>query len=105
MAQQNIDYRLNPRLRKSCTPDINKFCTGVLKHRGDHGYEGKVIECLKEQFQVHRLRKSCEDEISRIVQEAQLDYRQDPILAEACKDEVKMHWASENRSISKVHHA
>lgn len=93
MAQQNMDYRLNPALRKACLPDIQKFCHKVLtpnSENDDHAYEGKVISCLKDRFQGRRLRPLCEKEISSIISEAQLDVRQDPILSEACKDEIKM---------------
>lgn len=91
MAQQNIDYRLNPRLRKACSVEVKKFCFAVVDsplHKVNHDYEGRVIACLKDKFQAHRLRQSCEDEISRIIKDTQLDYRQDPILAEACADEI-----------------
>lgn len=90
MAQQNADYRLNLRLRKACSSEVKKFCHDIV-YNGlgkDPTYEGKVIACLKEQFLARRLRVSCEDVISKIIRESQLDYRQDPILAEACKDEV-----------------
>ena len=36
------------------------------------------------------LSKNCEYEIEEIIKEAALDYQQDPILAKACHQEVKI---------------
>ncbi|GAB6030494.1 hypothetical protein CHUAL_007357 [Chamberlinius hualienensis] len=91
LAQQNQDYRLNSRLRKACFMDINKFCSKLLKGpavEDDRALEGKVIGCLKDEFINQKLSSSCEEEVGEIIKESQLDYRQDPLLMEACKDEI-----------------
>lgn len=53
MIEQNTDYRLNPDLRKSCQPDIKKFCKNViLEANPDEELDGKVINCLKVRFRI-----------------------------------------------------
>ncbi|CAM1322896.1 GLG1 (predicted), partial [Pycnogonum litorale] len=85
---QSKDYRLNPDLQHSCIKDIPKFCSKEMAMATDEELEGKVILCLKEQFRKHRLSMECEKEIQILVKESALDYRQDPVLMEACESEI-----------------
>ncbi|KAK3610023.1 hypothetical protein CHS0354_032371 [Potamilus streckersoni] len=88
--QENKDYRLNPSLQSSCKMDIEKFCKSVVdNNKDDQSMEGEVIQCLKQRFVKKLLSKRCTDEIYAIIKEAAKDYRQDPVLAKACRKEVR----------------
>ncbi|KAL3859182.1 hypothetical protein ACJMK2_009412 [Sinanodonta woodiana] len=94
--QENKDYRLNPSLQNSCRMDIEKFCKTVIeKNKDDQLMEGEVIQCLKQRFVKKMLSKKCTDEIYEIIKEAAKDYRQDPVLAKACKTEIQMYCREE----------
>uniref|UniRef100_A0A8C8LNX2 Golgi apparatus protein 1 n=1 Tax=Oncorhynchus tshawytscha TaxID=74940 RepID=A0A8C8LNX2_ONCTS len=85
----NMNYRLNPVLRKSCKADIPKFCQSILnKATGDSELEGQVVSCLKLKYADQRLSPDCEDQIRVILQESALDYRLDPQLQIHCTDEI-----------------
>ncbi|KAL3859180.1 hypothetical protein ACJMK2_009410 [Sinanodonta woodiana] len=94
--QENKDYRLNPSLQNSCKMDIENFCKTVIeKNKDDQLMEGEVIQCLKQRFVKKMLSKKCTDEIYEIIKEAAKDYRQDPVLAKACKMEIQMYCREE----------
>ncbi|XP_064598878.1 Golgi apparatus protein 1-like [Liolophura sinensis] len=86
---QNKDYRLNPQLQEACTQDVPKFCRSALAKTPSDLMRGKVIACLKKQFKINRLSQRCEKYIREVIHDAALDYRQDPVLANACKDTIK----------------
>lgn len=45
------DYRLNQELKKECKLDIPKFCKEIIGSQpNDEEFEGKVIHCLKKQY-------------------------------------------------------
>ncbi|CAH1779434.1 unnamed protein product [Owenia fusiformis] len=89
---QNLDYRLNPQLKTACKRDIPKFCKDVTDNEpNDKDLEGKVINCLKIKFRGNRLSRDCEDNIREVIKEAALDYRQDPMLINACKAQITEH--------------
>lgn len=90
MIEQSFDYRLNPDLRKSCQPDIRKFCGKVIDHANpDEELEGKVIACLKVKFRAAKLRKECENEMELVLREAALNYQLNPLLSRMCESEIK----------------
>lgn len=90
MIEQNTDYRLNPDLRKSCQPDIKKFCGAViLQSNPDEEFEGKVIKCLKEKFRDAKLRKECENEMELVLREAALNYQLNPLLSRMCENDIR----------------
>ena len=67
IIQQMKDYRLNPRLAKACTNDLPKFCHKFILEKVDSEkdfLEGKVIQCLKDQFveNENKLSFSCKRE-------------------------------------------
>ncbi|XP_034236975.1 Golgi apparatus protein 1 [Thrips palmi] len=90
MIEQNTDYRLNPDLRKSCQPDIKKFCKNViLEANPDEELDGKVINCLKVKFRAAKLRKECENEMELVLRDAALNYQLNPLLSRMCENDIK----------------
>ena len=90
LAQQNTDYRLNPRLKSACQRDVPKFCADILeRHRTDEELEGKVIGCLKKQYVLNKLSQSCEIEVVNVIREVAENIELDPILYKTCQQEIK----------------
>ncbi|CAG2104936.1 unnamed protein product [Medioppia subpectinata] len=90
LAQQNSDYRLNPRLKTACVRDVPKFCAKVVdEHRNDPQLEGKVIACLKKQYVLNKLSQTCEIEVVNIIREVSLNVELDPILYKSCQHEIQ----------------
>jgi hypothetical protein len=87
---QNKDIRLNPTLWNACKLDATKYCQVEINGL-ENGEElnGLVIKCLKNQFVNNKLTRDCGLEIEQIMREAaNIDYRLDPILTEACLNEI-----------------
>jgi hypothetical protein len=87
---QNQDIRLNPTLWNACKLDATKYCQVEINGL-ENGAElnGLVIKCLKNQFVNNKLTRDCGLEIEQIMREAaNIDYRLDPILTEACLNEI-----------------
>ncbi|XP_015923497.1 Golgi apparatus protein 1 [Parasteatoda tepidariorum] len=91
MVEQNSDYRLNPRLKQACVRDIPKFCSTVIAdHKDGEEFEGKVINCLKQQYRKNKkLSRLCENEIVRLMRDVALDYNLDPQLVQACSFDIQ----------------
>lgn len=90
LAQQNSDYRLNPRLKSACERDVPKFCGQLIdKQQSDEQFEGRVIACLKKQYVLNKLSQSCEIEIVNVIREVAQNVELDPILFKACQTEIK----------------
>ena len=90
LAQQNTDYRLNPRLKSACERDVPKFCAEIIiKHRSDEQLEGKVIACLKKQYVLNKLSQSCEIEVVNVIREVAQNVELDPILYKSCQHIIK----------------
>ena len=47
-----LDYRLDPKLAKSCRLDIPKFCSQVVAEHANNKelFHGRLIKCLKTKF-------------------------------------------------------
>jgi hypothetical protein len=89
---QNQDARLNPTLWKTCSPDINTQCKyEMLDFQNlDQEFNGRILKCLKNLFLKNSLSIQCRLEIDEIMREAaNVDYRLDPLLTEACLTELQ----------------
>lgn len=89
--EQNTDARLNPSLWTACHNDIKLGCHQEFVYAQDtnNPLNGRMLKCLKALFVENRLSKKCEVEVNQIMREAAfVDYRLDPMLAEACTKEV-----------------
>ena len=92
IMMQNKDARLNPSLWKSCTRDISTYCKKEFSdlENLDEELNGRVLKCLKNSFVKNKLSKQCEVEVEEVMREAaNVDFRLDPMLAEACLDELE----------------
>lgn len=89
LAQQNQDYRLNPRLKTGCKMEINRFCSNIIsKSSPDELLDGKVIACLKKQYLHNTLSQTCEIEIINIIREVSMNIELDPALFRSCQKEI-----------------
>ena len=87
---QNKDIRLNPTLWQACKKDATLFCQNDFAVEKDgEELNGRVIKCLKAKFVKNSLSRDCGLEIEQIMREAaNIDYRLDPMLTEACFNEI-----------------
>ncbi|XP_066589109.1 Golgi apparatus protein 1 [Prorops nasuta] len=91
MIEQNTDYRFNTALKMACSLDMNKHCKEVLKTEPeDKELEGKVIQCLKNNFREAKLTAKCQRQMVNILKEVALNYRLNPLLAAMCAYEIKV---------------
>nr|SVE88629.1 EOG090X05VD [Daphnia sinensis] len=97
MAEQNLDIRFNPNLKKACSMDIQKFCLGVWQSASkDRELEGKVVDCLKQNFVAKKpLTQSCSDHLTVIMEQQALHYQLDPVLVNLCDKEIQIHCGPE----------
>ncbi|KAI9558756.1 Golgi apparatus protein 1 [Daphnia sinensis] len=97
MAEQNLDIRFNPNLKKACSMDIPKFCLGVWQSASkDRELEGKVVDCLKQNFVAKKpLTQSCSDHLTVIMEQQALHYQLDPVLINLCDKEIQIHCGPE----------
>ncbi|CAD5121834.1 unnamed protein product [Dimorphilus gyrociliatus] len=82
---------LQPGLHKACQSDIKKLCSGILadKHTKDSMIGGMVMNCLRKNFRMKKLSRSCKDEVAVVIRQSAMDYKQDPILAKHCEVHIK----------------
>lgn len=81
MAQ---DYRLNYRLNKACTADIEATCQGVCT---TEPCGGAVLRCLQDN--IDNLKGAdCKEEVFYFIQMEVSDFRNDLQLATACRQDV-----------------
>lgn len=81
MAQ---DYRLNVRLDKACSEDVGNLCNSCSSKES---CGGKVLRCLQDKMD--KIRSSeCKDEVFYFVKMEVSDFKNDIMLAEACKPDV-----------------
>lgn len=87
---QNKDPRLNIGLWKVCKHDTDMYCKSEyasLANKDEFGE--RVIKCLKNKFVENSLSRDCSLEIEQIMREAaNVDYRLDPLLTEACLTQI-----------------
>ena len=51
-------------------------------------FKSMVLFCLRVQFTKKKLSPTCEEFVAAKVESANLDFKQNPLLAQACKTEV-----------------
>ncbi|GIL97843.1 hypothetical protein Vretimale_3387, partial [Volvox reticuliferus] len=80
--QRNSNINANVPLAKACKADADKFCNVTWFF----GYKsGQVIACLRDvKTQVS---KPCKQQLFKVMLEAAIDIRADPMLYEACKED------------------
>ncbi|XP_037814855.1 Golgi apparatus protein 1 isoform X1 [Lucilia sericata] len=85
LQEQALNYKLNPLLQTFCKHEIAVLCHPE-KMVKEHGL---VEECLKNAFLNEKIiNKDCRLEVATLIAEAKADIHVDPILEEACTDDL-----------------
>lgn len=90
-VRSSEDYRLNFKLAEACKADTKALCANKCKDSQACG--GQVLRCLTENSD-HIMFKACKDEIFYFMKMEVKDFRNDVILAEACRSDVDKHCKS-----------
>eukprot|EP00878_Enallax_costatus_P007022 GHUV01007359.1.p1 GENE.GHUV01007359.1~~GHUV01007359.1.p1 ORF type:complete len:595 (+),score=136.49 GHUV01007359.1:1595-3379(+) len=81
------DYRLNWRLNKACAADITQLCSGLCNVQSGQSCGGVVLQCLQDN-QDNITSSNCQEEVFYYQLMEVQDFRNDVILAEACRVDV-----------------
>lgn len=84
-VRSSQDYRLNFKLAEACKADTKALCAHKCKDSQACG--GQVLRCLTEQSD-NITAQACKDEIFYFMKMEVKDFRNDVILAEACRNDV-----------------
>jgi len=96
------DYRLNFRLNKACETDISKLCTEICSSQPGQTCGGLVLQCLQEK-QDNITSQTCQDEVFYYELMEVSDFRNDVILAEACRTDVETYCKDTEPGEGRVH--
>ncbi|MEW5299471.1 MAG: hypothetical protein WDW36_002486 [Sanguina aurantia] len=86
-AEISKDYRLNFRLNKACTQDVTLLCPGLCTQTDGAVCGGKVLRCLTDKLEQVQ-EDSCKKEVAYFEKMEVSNFRNDIILAEACREDV-----------------
>ena len=84
-ARSSQDYRLNFKLAEACKRDTDSLCPNMCQAHQACG--GQVLRCLTEKSDQIEAKK-CRDEVFYFKKMEVSDFRNDVLLAEACRDDV-----------------
>ena len=84
MAQ---DYRLNFRLQKACAADVSTMCSDACAPYLGQACGGSVLRCLQDKMDTI-VNEDCRTEVFYFVKMEVTDFRNDVMLAEACRTDV-----------------
>ncbi|VDN41378.1 unnamed protein product [Gongylonema pulchrum] len=88
ILESEFDIHLDPVLYRACRSTITKHCANSVITRG--GTFESVLECLKSDFLHGAIADTdCSRQISRRLQESLVDIHLDPVLHEACANDVQ----------------
>ncbi|KAK9869440.1 hypothetical protein WA026_003195 [Henosepilachna vigintioctopunctata] len=90
MAEQDMNYNLNPLLQENCKIDMNKYCKNIISSKHDKNHFNNTMDCLKTAFKQFRLSDKCEKEMAYILREQALDINLNPLLKAVCKKELEI---------------
>jgi len=85
--RQNEDYRLNFRLNTACEIDIDTLCAEACNPMMGEACGGSVLRCLSEKQEDIKA-EECKKEVTYFINMEVTDFRNDVILAEACRTDV-----------------
>lgn len=86
LQEQALNYKLNPLLQTFCKHEIAVLCHPEKMVKKEHGL---VEECLKNAFLNEKIiNRDCRLEVATLIAEAKADIHVDPILEEACTDDL-----------------
>jgi len=96
------DYRLNYRLAKSCKADIDALCASSCKSDEGQVCGGAVLRCLTERRDEIKS-DACKQEVVYFEKMEVTDFRNDVILAAACRADVEKHCPDVEPGEGRVH--
>lgn len=82
------DYRLNYRLSASCAKDVSELCKNACKAEEGQVCGGSILRCLTERKDEIKS-EACQNEVFYFEKMEVMDFRNDVILAAACKADVE----------------
>jgi|UniRef100_A0A7S1X9L8 Golgi apparatus protein 1 len=85
--RENQDYRLNYRLNTACEVEIDMLCPDVCNPMLGEACGGTVLRCLSE-HQDDIKEEECKKEVTYFINMEVTDFRNDVILAEACRGDI-----------------
>ncbi|MEW5310424.1 MAG: hypothetical protein WDW38_002223 [Sanguina aurantia] len=100
--RQAQDYRLNYRLAHACDTEIPKLCPNLCASSPGVTCGGLVLQCLQEQ-QDNITTQACQDEVFYYELMEVTDFRNDVILAEACRSDVEVYCKDVEPGEGRVH--
>lgn len=86
-ARAATDYRLNYRLREACRHDVSVLCPDACKNATAQACGGRALQCLSIRSE-EILERSCLEEVLYFQRMEVSDFRNDVLLAEACRPDV-----------------
>ena len=84
-ARSSEDYRLNYKLAEACKRDTDTLCPNLCQQHQACG--GQVLRCLTDKSDQISA-KACRDEVFYFKKMEVTDFRNDVLLAAACRDDV-----------------
>lgn len=90
--RENEDYRLNYRLSHACELEIDMMCANACNPMMGEACGGQVLRCLSDK-QDDIKNEECKKEVSYFINMEVTDFRNDIILAEACRRDVEQYCA------------
>ncbi|KAK9797745.1 hypothetical protein WJX73_005342 [Symbiochloris irregularis] len=100
--RSNQDYRLNYRLASACEKDVAALCESECHPSMGQSCGGRVLRCLTEKQDL-LTSQECRDEVFYFEKMEVTDYRNDVILAEACRTDVDKLCKSVPKGQGRVH--
>jgi Golgi apparatus protein 1 len=101
-SEINKDYRLNYRLRTACQQDIQNLCPTVCQQSDGQVCGGKVLRCLSDKIDNIKA-ESCIKEVNYFEKMEVSNFKNDVILAEACRQDVDKFCATVEPGDGRVH--
>ncbi|KAI8475756.1 MAG: hypothetical protein J3K34DRAFT_453290 [Monoraphidium minutum] len=102
MNRAATDYRLNWRLNHACEADIESLCSGLCSASKERPCGGVVLNCLAEK-QDNITSTACQEEVFYYELMEVTDFRNDVILAEACREDVEKYCKDVEPGEGRVH--
>lgn len=86
--QASQDYRLNYRLSAACAKDVDELCKSSCKAEEGQVCGGSILRCLTERKDEIKS-EACQNEVFYFEKMEVTDFRNDVILAAACRGDVE----------------
>ncbi|GAX77303.1 hypothetical protein CEUSTIGMA_g4749.t1 [Chlamydomonas eustigma] len=100
--RMGTDYRLNYRLNHACESDISRLCSNMCSTTPGSACGGLVLQCLQDK-QDNITSQTCQDEVFYYELMEVSDFRNDVILAEACRTDVEAYCKDTEPGEGRVH--